>query len=373
MIKETTEIYLDIPARNVQQVSPDNAKRLGVSELRKMGFGTISNKVAFDMAMAYAADSVQGPVTPASIPNPVQFLQNWLSGHVNIFTKKRAIDDLIGIATVGSWEDEQIVQSVIENDGYPQPYGDITNLPLTDFNQTFVTRTVVRFESGMRVGNLEQARLARTRVNSPEEKRKGCGRDLEIERNNVGFSGYNSGLDNTYGLLNDPNLPAYQNVANNGTSGQTQWSLKSYLQIVQDLLTAFAQLRTQSGGVVDAKNDACTLGLPTNAVDYLSTSTNFGYSVKKWLEENYPKVRVVDAPQFNTANGGAGVFYLYADRIDDGLSTDGGATWIQPVQARFMVQGVQKLVKGSEEGYIMATAGAMCKRPILVTRWSGIS
>jgi len=373
MIKEATEVHMNIPARYVQQVSLENAKKLGTAELRKLGFGTISNKVAFDMAMTYAADAVQAPVTQASIPNPIQFLQNWLPGHVNVYTKKRAIDDLIGIATVGSWEDEQIVQSVIENDDYAIPYGDMTNLPLSDLNQTFVTRTVIRFESGMRVANLEQARLARSRVNSPEEKRKACGRGLEIARNNVGFNGYNSGLDNTFGFLNDPNLPAYQTVATNGNVGQTQWSLKTYLQITTDLQTAFVQLRTQTGGVVDAKNDECTLALPTNAIDYLSTTTDFGYTVARWLKENYPKVRTVDAPQLNTANGGAGVFYLYADKIEDGLSTDGGATWIQPIQARFMVQGVQKLVKGSEEGYIMATAGAMCKRPTLVVRFSGIS
>lgn len=375
MITEASKVHLSIPARNVRELPLEQAQKSSIAELRKLGFGVANDQVAMDMAMGlqYAADSVQGTVTTPSIPNPIQFLQQWLPGHVNIFTKARRIDDLIGISTVGQYEDDQIVQSVIENTGYAIPYGDMTNLPLSSWNQTFVPRTVVRFESGMRVGNLEEARASRTRVNVSDEKRKSCGRDLEIQRNNVGFSGYNSGNDSTYGFLNDTGLPAYVTVANSGTGSSTLWSEKDYLEIVQDLLTAFVQLRTQTGDVVDAKNDACTLALPTNAVDYLSTTTDFGYTVYTWLRDNYPKVRVVSAPQLNTANGGSGVFYLYADKISDGLSTDGGDTWIQAVPARFMVQGVQKMVKGYEEGYIMATAGAMCKRPILVTRWTGIS
>ena len=50
------------------------------------------------------------------------------------------------------------MQGVIENTGSAVPYGDLTNVPLSSWNENWVTRTVVRFELGMRVGILEEKR-----------------------------------------------------------------------------------------------------------------------------------------------------------------------------------------------------------------------
>lgn len=375
---QLSETHLNIAAKNVKQLPRDVAQTIlksqnGRAQMRALGFDVANMQVARDMASAYAMDSVQSSVTTASISNPIQFLQNWLPGQVAIMTAARKIDEIIGIATVGSYEDEQIVQEVLENLALAVPYGDYTNLPLSNWNLNFVTRTVVRFESGMRVGNLEEARSARVRVNSGEAKRQSCGTGLEIQRNLVGFNGYNSGNNNTYGFLNDPGLSAYVTVANTGTGSTTQWVNKSYNQIITDILVAIVQLRTQTKEAVDPNVTPLTLALPANAVDYLSTVSTFGNSVRQWLTGTYPNIRVVSAPQLNTANGGAGVFYLFADKVSDGLSTDGGDTWIQVVPSKFIVQGVQKMVKGYEEGYLNATAGAMCKRPVAVVRYTGIS
>lgn len=76
-------------------------------------------------------------------------------------------------------------------------------------------------------------------------------------------------------------------------------------------------------------------------------------------------------PQFNGANGGSNVFYLYADRVIDN-STDDGKTFDQLVPAKFQVLGVQQKLKGYEESYSNATAGVLCKRPYAVYRGSGI-
>ncbi len=91
-----------------------------------------------------------------------------------------------------------------------------------------------------------------------------------------------------------------------------------------------------------------------------------------WLQTTYPNVRVVSAPQLNFANGGANVFYLFADVVNDGASTDDMRTFIQVVPAKLQLLGVQKLTKGYEEDYTNATAGVMCKRPYAVYRGSGI-
>ncbi len=66
-----------------------------------------------------------------------------------------------------------------------------------------------------------------------ESKRESAGLALEQQRNAVGFYGYNSGNNFTYGFLNDPNLPAYMTVAATGTGSSTLWSTKTFLEITR--------------------------------------------------------------------------------------------------------------------------------------------
>lgn len=356
------------PRQKVRKFTKADCESFG--DLSKIGIGIDSAVVRKIMHAAMDAN-IPSTLTVSSITTPVQFLQNWLPGLVNIITAARKIDKLIGIATQGSWEDEEIVQGVMEVTGTAVPYGDTTNVPFSSWNLNFNKRTVVRFEEGLRVGILEEKRAARVRVNSAEEKREGAGLALEIQRNAIGFFGYNGGNNQTYGFLNDPALPAYVTVAATGTGTTTTWSTKTYLNITADLREAISALRTQSQDVIDPEETDITLALPTDAVDYLSVSTDFGYSVRQWLTETYPKIRVVSAPELDQANGGQNVFYLYAEKVED-MSTDGGATFIQVVPAKFQLLGVSKLTKFYEEDYSNATAGSMCKRPYAVVRRSGI-
>lgn len=362
--------HLHIPARNVR---PLPEKMVSFESAKKLGIGVRNAGVAMDMAdiyKRYAADAVQTSVTTPNIATPVQFLQNWLPGQVYVMTAARKADDLIGISTIGSYEDEQIVQPVLENIGYAKPYGDYTNVPFANVNQTYETRTLVRFEQGIRVGVLEEMRSSRAMLNLASGRRQSCGLALEVSRNLVAFNGYNSGNDKTYGILSDPNLPAYVSVPN-GASGSPLWSNKTFLEITADIRASIVGLRTSSKGVIDPARTPTTLALPTNGIDYLSVVSDFGVSVRQWLKETYPQVRVQDAPQFNSANGGANVFYFYADEVSD-FSTDGGRVWLQVVPTKFLVVGVAKLAKGFVEDYANATAGAMCKRPWAVYRATGI-
>lgn len=317
----------------------------------------------------FGMDALQPTVTTGSVGTPVQFLQNWLPGFVFVITAARKIDDLVGIMTTGAWEDEQIVQGILERTGYTLPYGDYTNVPLSSWNTNFNYRTVVRFEEGMKVGVLESARAARLRVDDAGMKREAAALALEIIRNTVGFFGFNAGDNNTYGFLNDPGLPSYVEVAT-GVGGFL-WSQKTFLEIAKDIRTAVVALRTQSQDTIDPEKVDLTLAVATDSVDWLTTTSDFGISVRAWIEDAYPRMRVVSAPQLNNANANDNVFYLYADRVQD-MSTDGGQTFIQPVPAKFQVLGVQQLAKAYEEDFSNATAGVMCKRPYAVVRYYNI-
>lgn len=324
----------------------------------------MANAVGEFIGLGMDAD-LTPPLTTASITTPVQFLQAWLPGFVNIVTAARRIDELVGIVTQGNWEDEEIVQGVLERVGNAIPYGDYTNVPLSSWNVNYERRTIRRFEEGLVVGRLEEARAAAIRANSAESKREASAIALEIERNRVGFFGFNDGAGRTYGFLNDPQLPAYI-TAPNGS-----WPTSPFLDIQQDLLTAYQQLRTQSQDLIDSERDEITLAVATNSRDFLARTSDFGISVMQWLKETYPRTRVVSAPELNNANGGQNVFYLYAETVSESGSDD-NRTFIQVVPQRFMTLGVDQRSKNYEEDYSNATAGIMTKRPYAVVRFTNI-
>ena len=359
-----------ISPRQVGSVQMSSDDVADFAALGQLGINLPSQQV---QAMAnWAMDSGnQADITSPSMTTPVQFLQNWLPGFVKVITAARKIDDLVGISTTGSWEDEEIVQGILEPIGNALPYGDYTNVPLASWNTNFVRRTVIRFEKGIKVGMLEEARASRIRVSTSSEKRASAALSLEIQRNLVGFNGYNGGNNLTYGFLNDPSLPAYVTVAATGTGSSTLWSTKSFLQIVADIRVAAAQLQTQSQDTIKPEDAELTLALPTDSYQYLSVTSDFGISVRDWLSKTYAKLRVISAPQLNYANGGANVFYLYAEKVADGGSDD-ERTWVQVVPAKFQALGVEKQAKAYVEDYSNATAGTLLKRPYAVCRYSGI-
>lgn len=373
VIKETSPVHSAFDANDVRPFHVDKDYAMDELEALLPLIGVGFNPGQLENLMnqyGYAMDTIQNPLTTPSVVAPVQFLQEWLPGYIAVVTAARQIDNIVGISTVGSWEDEQVILQQLETTGSPAPYNDLNVVPLTDWNLNFVNRTVVRFEQGFKVGPLEQARSARIRIASDAVKRASAGLQLEIQRNAVGFYGYNSGANLTYGFVNDPNLPNWVTVATVG--GHTTWVDKTPTEIQGDILTALQALRTQSQGVIDPSKDAITMVVATNRVDYLSKATDFMISTKDWMAKNYPNVRVVDCIQYNGVNGGANGFSVHADSVNDGLSTDDLKTFIQVVPARTQLIGTQQLSKGYEEDLSNATAGTICKRPFAVKRYSGI-
>lgn len=310
--------------------------------------------------------------TVNSVGTPIQFLQAWLPGFVHVVTAARKADEILGVMTVGSWEDEEIIQGTLEPTGLAQPYGDYTPIPLSSWNVNFERRSIVRFEQGMEVGKLEELRAGAMRVNSAGTKRNAAAMALEIQRNRIGFYGFNQGNNRTYGYLNEPTLPAYVNVASNAGNTSTTWPNKTFQEIIADFRAAFAALDVASQDVFDAASEATTCVIPTGKKQYLNVTTDYGQSVREWLAKNYPKMRIVTAPELAGANGGADVMILSVDRIVDGASDDNGEVFAQMVPTKFMTLGVDKKAKSYHEDYSNATAGVLLKRPYGVTRRSGI-
>lgn len=372
-----TEIRGHRSARNVGAIGGYPVESMAdIGALDSIGI-TFTQKAIGEMYGAYRGGANMGAmdtnlVAPLSVPSittPIQFLQTFAPGFVFVTTRDKAIDRLIGETTLGRFEDEEIVQGYSERTGNASIYHDNNNVPLSNWNTNWERRSIVRHQEGLQVGFLEEKRAAAMNYNSAAEKRVAAVEGLEIQRNFIGFYGFNNGLGRTYGFLNDPSLPAYVNLPN-GAAGSSTFASKTTLEIIADALTALNALRVQSGNTIDPKKTPITWAMGPSSVDYISTPTAFGYSVQEWMAKNYSNVRIESAPELDAANGGANVFYMYADSYPEG-STDDGKVFMQMVPAKFITIGAQQLIKGYTEVFGNATAGVMCKRPFAVIRRSG--
>lgn len=374
-----TKIIHTRPARDSKSmggVALDEAQlkslALDPKALAKLGIGMDAKFAKNAVAVAMDAGIVT-PVTASALGTPVQFLQEFLQGVVHILTTARRGDVLAPLVTAGNWHDEEIVQTILEHLGTPELYKDHGDVPLTSWNQTFDRRTIVRFELGLQVQKLEEARAGETQVNSAQEKRAAVALAFEILRNDIFFNGFNSGANRTFGFLNDPNLPAFVTVVLGGT-GDTEWDTKTVAERVTDIVTAVAALRKQSGSQVDPESMALKLAVSADVKDLMNesdTSFSNGMTVNEWLTKNYPNITVESIPEFDEANGGDSIFYLYAINVA-GSGTDDGNTVVQIVPSKMQALNSVTTVKGYEEGFTNATAGCYVKRGYAVVRFTAI-
>lgn len=356
------QVKLSIPAQRVKAYAMDSDTTM----VTLSNLGVNATDSAMREFMQYAQDAAPSTITSPSASTPVQFLQHWLPEAIKVVTKARVADRLLGREIAGSWAQEEIVATVIEHIGQARPYGDKTNDNLAEFNTNFERRTIVRFEEDVEVGILEEERASAMRLSAGAEKRIASAESLAIAMNDVAFNGFNQGLARTYGILNDPNLPNYVTVAT-GADSDTVWSSKTFNEICNDIKAAFAALRVQSGSNFDPYADESVLGVADAAVDMLSTMNAYGNkSVMEWLKETYPRCRVESVPQFSSANGGANVFYLFAERIGERKVLN------QYVQDTLRLIGIEKKSKGFIESYSNATAGVLLAQPIGIVRYTGI-
>lgn len=363
---ELSKVRSRIPGRGIRPLANFNDTQR-YRDLTRLGIDLTTPRGA---VLGTGMDSVTPGLTPSSITGQLQHLQTFLPGFVATMTQPRMIDEMIGILTVGAWEDEEVIQGMMELKGQAALYSDRANIPLANINTTYEKRTVVRFEQGFDVAILEEARASRSQVNLADGKRNAAGEALEIARNRVGMYGFNNGANRTYGFLNDPNLPGYITLPP-GAKGSTKWQDKTFQEATADFRNLFRALRVQTRGRVDPKTASLTIPLAVEVIDYLTITTDQGVSVTDWLDKNYPNTRLLGVPEFDGANGGLNIGYIYVETMVDSFSTDDRGVFSQMVPAKFKAIGSMRDVKAYVEDFGNASAGVLCKRPLGVLRFTG--
>lgn len=366
MARQQSVIHHVLPGREVQARGAMNLTedaQISFADLQSIGIGGLEQLAA----SAYAAmdTAVTGPALSPSSTIPLQVLQTWLPGVIRQATQPTTIDELVGVMTVGAWEDEEIALNIAEPVAKAELYGDFSNIPLASYATSQEYRTVFRFEQGFQVSKLEEARQAKAGFNVAQEKRLSAELSLNLSRNRIGFYGFGLSTARNYGLLNDPNLPAYVSAA-------AAWSGATFAQITGDFIGMFNRMEVAGKGLI--KDDTrITVVLPLGYRQYLAVMNQTATkSVAEWLTENYPNIRIMYTPEFLAANGGANVAYMWADEVPIQGNTGSNQTIAQIVPSRFQVLGSEQRAKGYIEDFTNATAGVLVMKPWAVQRLTGL-
>ena len=322
-------------------------------------------------------DAQVAPQSSYNVPALNQFLQNWLPGAVRMFTAPRRAEELLGFVQAGDFADETIVARFIEMFGYTQTYGDLNEVPKAGYNAEYQSRQIVRFQGGVQSDRLESQRMAKIGVSDIDEKRASLARAFAITENLVSFNGF-TGVK-TYGLLNDPNLPSYVAVASTGTGSSPLWSTKTTALRWADVLASVQALFTQTKTSFDPTKDEFTWAISTptkmQLADFMVVGgTSLSVSLGDYIKQQYPNIRIITIPEFDGANGGTNVWYMYIEsKVDGDTSTDDGKAVVNIIQQRmFQLSALPTASGGVLEGYASAQAGVFVKRPILFYRASSM-
>ncbi|MFM7025607.1 MAG: hypothetical protein ACKOWC_06055, partial [Limnohabitans sp.] len=202
-----------ISGRRVTALKPTEAEARSpgfLASLRSLGvdLGDVKNLAALanspsGMAMD-AADDVAGWID-ASADVPSQFLRVIVPGIVGTATTPTKADEFLGRSTIGTWIDREYVRAAMMPTAKTGLYGDLTQIPYSDYALKFEVRNFVTFESGFHIGMQEAAQAARVPGVNPEMfKRAAQMRALNILRDDIAHFGFNTGGLKIYGLTNEP-------------------------------------------------------------------------------------------------------------------------------------------------------------------------
>ncbi|MBO4556294.1 MAG: DUF2184 domain-containing protein [Elusimicrobiales bacterium] len=365
---ETTKIRLSLEPSQLRPFNHVNDKDLSLEQLEEFGM-SFDEKALRTLIATHGKDcgmdSSPDMHTTPSASTPIEFVRHWMPETIETLTVGQDIDKTLGRDMAGRFQDEAIVQQIVEFTGKAASYSDRGVGNFADYNINNEVRHIVRHRVDMEVGLLESMTSAEAKRNAAELKRRAVRRILETERNLIGYKGYYEGVNRTYGLLNDPNLPAYETVAA-GASASTEWKNKTALEIQKDILSAISKLTEQCAGNFDSDTDKFVILVSQKVKDYLNKSNDYKLTVKAWLKENYPNAEIRSSAWLNNVNGNQNVMYVFANRLD------GKKVMYNLVQDEVRLIGAVNLGAVSQEQYANACAGVMVVQPLGISRYTGI-
>ena len=247
----------------------------------------------FDLAMDVQSELVS--VSNAGVP---AFMATWVDPKViPILVSPMMAAIIAGETGKGDWTTEVTMFLTAEAAGETASYGDYSLVGQSNVNVNFPQRQNYLFQSFMQYGQREVEMAGLAKLDWVSLQQQANALTLMKALNFLYFYGV-AGLQN-YGLINDPSLypsltPTFSWLTSASATANT---------IYQDIVRLFIQLQSQSNGTVREDAPMVLAMSPTQAVTLKYITQYNTNSVMELLKENFPRLRLETAVQYQTPSG----------------------------------------------------------------------
>lgn len=301
-----------------------------------------------------AMDAQPGLVTVSNSGIP-SYLANYIDPKiVEVLTAPMKAAQIIGETKKGDWTTITATFPAIESTGEVSSYGDYSQNGSVGVNANFNQRESYHYQTITKWGEKELEMAGLAKIDWASRLNIASALLLNKYQNQTYFFGV-SGLK-TYGLLNDPALPA--SIAPAGAV----WSTATADVIYEDIRRIFVQLQTQANGTID-QSQALVLAMSPVLSVALNKTNQYNVNVWDQVKKNFPSIRLETAPEYATAGGQ--LVQMIAENVD-GQDT-ATCAFTEKMRAHAIVRDTSSFLQKKSQG----TWGTVIFRPAFIASLIG--
>ena len=334
----------------------DKISNTELKALQAKGFFNSERNVFSDAMPTFTAQNIGMPAGILTALNP-QAVENILAlrtGDLALGKREKLLD----------WADEKYFTPMIERTGQTTPYSDFGMPLVSGLNANFNETGHYRFTAKYQHGNLEAAQYQKGRINYQAFLLSAVTEALAVELNNVAFNGYinNSSLSYVcYGLLNNPELPDYEQALK--TFDAMDWQ-----EVMNFFTKAVTKLTQKTGNNINGESRIRVV-ISASAFNSLKSKwTNLGISAYEKLQQLYPNMYFVSAIELDKVENNEKAIYFIGESNAGGIADSTKLGYSELALAGNVVQ--------TDNGYSQAisagTCGALVFKPSFIVRYKGI-
>lgn len=282
----------------------------------------------------------------------------------NVLAVRTAEEALGGKAKLVDWADQEYILPFVEKTGKAQPYGDYAQPLVASMNTSFNRQGHYRFSAKYLYGNLEAEQYARARMDYPSIVLSSVMEALRVEENRTAFQGF---IDNTsgqflcYGLLNNPQLPAYETVL------AKDFATMTWQEVMAFFGGAVKSLTTNTGNNINGQSKIRVVISASAFADLQTKYTDLGVPVFETIQSRYKGMYFVPAIEFDEAYQGENVIYFIGESPVGGVADTTILGYSEFAKMGNVVLGDNSLSQSVSAG----TIGAVVYKPFMILRYYG--
>lgn len=308
-----------------------------------------------------ALDAQPSLITTANVGIPA-YLANLLDPKViRVLVTPMKAAEIAGETKKGNWTTVTTQFPMVETTVQVSSYGDYNDNGSTGSNYQWVPREAYHYQTITQYGDRETEMFGLAQINYVSDLNYSSALGMSKFQNKSYFYGID-GIAN-YGLLNDPSLPTpISPIAK--VAGGTTWANATAVEVFNDVLALFTQLQVQLKGLID-RDTPMTLALsPTTEPNMGKVTAYTLASVRVAIKDNWKNLRIVTAPEYDTAAGG--LMQLIVDELEGDKTTY--AAFTEKMRAGRLISELSSYRQKKMGG----TWGTIVRRPIAIAQMLGI-